>query len=90
MQQLTKRPLFSLLQYKHSDFDRWFASKVIVLDGDLTKPMCGLSKADYATLLDEVSYVIHSAASTSFSDPLTTMLQHNYWVRASFPGIVHS
>lgn len=79
MQLLSHRPLFKLLRQTHPDFDQWFASKVTVLSGDLSKPDCGLSPAAYATVVKEVNYIIHSAASTSFADPLPSLLKSNYW-----------
>ena len=83
MKHLFQRPLFNMLQRQHPDFEEWMASKLVVLNGDLVLPRCGLSGAEYDLVRAEVNYIIHSAASTSFSEPLTSLLKNNYWVRSA-------
>ena len=81
MQRLFKRRLFNLLRQQQPDFDRVLAKKVSVLDGDLSLPGCGLTHADLQLVQTDINYIIHSAANTSFSAPLATLLESNYWVR---------
>ena len=82
MQRLLHRPLFNMLRQYSPDFDTMVAKKLVVLAGDLELPQCGMTGKDYQLVCSEVDYIIHSAANTSFSDPLSTLLRNNYWVRS--------
>lgn len=89
MHLLLKRPLFNLLRQKYRDFDGMVRQKVVILNGDLELPDCGLTGADHQMLCAHLNYIIHSAANTSFSDPLHTLLRNNYWVcfDSAVPGM---
>ncbi|XP_072143725.1 fatty acyl-CoA reductase 1-like [Dermacentor andersoni] len=52
-------------------------SKVTAVRGDLALPDLGLSKADMATIIAEVSVVFHLAATVRFHDSLKRMVQLN-------------
>ncbi|KAH6935250.1 hypothetical protein HPB50_004819 [Hyalomma asiaticum] len=45
-------------------------NKVTAVEGDLALPDLGISKADLATLVEEVSVVFHMAATVRFNEPL--------------------
>lgn len=45
-------------------------SKVVPINGDVTFPELGISLTDLATLVENVSIVIHSAATIRFDEPL--------------------
>jgi thioester reductase-like protein len=49
---------------------------------DLQQPGLGLSEQDEKRLLEEVHFVIHSAASISFFEHVHTLLNQNYVVSA--------
>ncbi|CAN8026710.1 unnamed protein product [Ixodes persulcatus] len=51
--------------------------RVSPVGGDLTQPNLGLSSANQATLLDQVSVVFHSAATVKFDEPLKRAVQLN-------------
>ncbi|XP_077519280.1 putative fatty acyl-CoA reductase CG5065 [Amblyomma americanum] len=51
--------------------------KVRAVSGDLTLPNLGLSASDTASLVEEVSVVFHSAATTKFNEPLKLAVQIN-------------
>ncbi len=55
-------------------------SKVVVIPGDLHKPNLGLSAEDEASIVNEVHFVVHSAASISFFEHIHTLLEQNYEV----------
>jgi hypothetical protein len=55
-------------------------SKVVVIPGDLHKPNLGLSEEDEARIVNEVQFVVHSAASISFFEHIHTLLEQNYEV----------
>ena len=48
---------------------------------DLHKAGLGLSAEDEARIVNEVQFVIHSAASISFFEHIHTLLEQNYEVR---------
>lgn len=43
--------------------------KLVVMDGDLTKPMLGLSMENHTTLCEEVDTIIHNGATVNFVLP---------------------
>ena len=51
---------------------------------DLHKAGLGLSAEDEARIVNEVQFVIHSAASISFFEHIHTLLEQNYEVRLRF------
>ncbi|XP_043471852.1 fatty acyl-CoA reductase wat-like [Leptopilina heterotoma] len=51
--------------------------KVIPVNGDVTKPCLGLSDPDRKKLINEVTLVIHSAATTKFDEPLDVAVSIN-------------
>ncbi|XP_077499606.1 putative fatty acyl-CoA reductase CG5065 [Amblyomma americanum] len=51
--------------------------KVRAVSGDITLPSLGLSRSDWATLVEEVSVVFHSAATIKFDEPLNVAVQLN-------------
>ena len=55
-------------------------NKVVVIPGDLHKPNLGLSEEDEARIVNEVQFVVHSAASISFFEHIHTLLEQNYEV----------
>ena len=55
-------------------------NKVVVIPGDLHKPGLGLSEEDEARIVNEVQFVVHSAASISFFEHIHTLLEQNYEV----------
>jgi fatty acyl-CoA reductase len=60
--------------------------KLVVMNGDLGSPGLGLSAEDRATLVHEVHYIVHSAASISFVDHIHNLISHNYIVSAPCPA----
>ena len=54
--------------------------KLVVMGGDLGSPGLGLTAGDRATLVREVHYIVHSAASISFVDHIHNLISHNYVV----------
>ncbi len=56
---------------------------------DLHKPGLGLSEEDEARIVNEVQFVIHSAASISFFEHIHTLLEQNYEVGHAFYPVFH-
>lgn len=54
-----------------------YASKLTVVEGDISAPGLGLSAADERLLLDNVTMVFHSAADVKFIEPLRTAISSN-------------
>ncbi|KPI92955.1 Putative fatty acyl-CoA reductase CG5065 [Papilio xuthus] len=52
--------------------------KIVPILGDIEKTNLGMTSTDEKTLIDKVSIVIHSAATTKFNEPLLKALQINY------------
>ena len=63
-----------------------------LLVADLHKAGLGLSEEDEARIVNEVQFVIHSAASISFFEHIHTLLEQNYEVsaRSILPLFSHS
>ncbi|BDA50523.1 probable fatty acyl-CoA reductase 1 [Coccomyxa sp. Obi] len=74
---LHKRPLFHM-HWKDGRVPIDVRNKIVVVSGDLHKPQLGLSQADRESLIEEVNFVIHSAASISFFEHIHTLLEQNY------------
>ena len=53
-------------------------AKLHAIPGDVVKPRCGLSNSDYELVTRRATYVIHCAASISFTDPVQSLAQQNY------------
>ena len=53
-------------------------TKLQVVHGDLSEPGCGISTADQNQLKSDVQYVVHSAASIRFDNPVHTDLNLSY------------
>ena len=53
-------------------------AKLHAVPGDVVRPRCGLSEADYELVTRRATYVIHCAASISFTDPVQALAQQNY------------
>lgn len=51
------------------------------MSGDVSMKSCGMSEEDRDLVCEEVQFVIHSAASTSFNDHIRDAMANNYWVR---------
>lgn len=56
-------------------------AKLEVIPGDLLAEHCGISAPQRRRLAKEVDYVIHCAASISFTEHVHTLLAHNFEVR---------
>lgn len=70
--EIIKSRVFSLRNNRKYDF-----SKLVAINGDMTKPRLGLSDTDYQTLVDNVSIVFHSAATVRFHGPLKKFVIQN-------------
>ncbi len=53
-------------------------TNLCIIHGDLSEPGCGISSADQTKLISEVHYVVHSAASIRFDNPIHTDLKLSY------------
>jgi len=53
-------------------------AKLQIVHGDLSEPGCGISTADQTQLKSDVQYVVHSAASIRFDNPVHTDLKLSY------------
>ena len=53
--------------------------QVVVVEGDILQPGCGLSQTDRRQLAGCI-VVVHAAASVCFTSPVRESLQHNYHV----------
>lgn len=75
-------PLFATL-YSQSQIDgqnqflQLLRDKIRFVSGDTSKPRMGLSNEDYLMLLSKVDYVVNSAASTDFMNPLDEAIATN-------------
>ena len=70
--------IFSRLrEMKGPSFDSWIRTVVKPISGDLLSPGMGLSVSDREILTNEVSVIIHSAASVEFDLPLEQATQIN-------------
>ena len=56
-------------------------AKLEVIPGDLLAEHCGISAPQRRRLAKEVDYVVHCAASISFTEHVHTLLAHNFEVR---------
>ncbi|EIE20590.1 hypothetical protein COCSUDRAFT_48572 [Coccomyxa subellipsoidea C-169] len=74
---LHKRPLFHM-HWKDGRVPLDVRNKIVVIPGDLHKPDLGLAQSDRERLIEEVEFVIHSAASISFFEHIHTLLEQNY------------
>jgi hypothetical protein len=52
--------------------------KIVTLAGDMQEAQMGLSTAEVKRLCAEVTHIIHSAASISFTDPVMCLMAQNY------------
>ena len=77
---LRKKPLFHQLQ-KDGKVPQEILEKLIVVPADFQHPGLDLSEQDEKRLVEEVQFVIHSAASISFFERVQTLLDQNYEVR---------
>ncbi|XP_051168817.1 uncharacterized protein LOC127286434 [Leptopilina boulardi] len=68
-----KLEIFNPLREK----DPFFVKKIIPLNGDVRKSNLGLSQEDRKMLINEVSIVIHAAATTKFDEPLKVAVDIN-------------
>ena len=55
--------------------DTW--NKIVPLSGDIGSPRLGLSEEDAERLFDNVSIVLHLAATVQFNAPLQEAIQYN-------------
>ncbi|XP_075974080.1 putative fatty acyl-CoA reductase CG5065 [Anticarsia gemmatalis] len=53
-------------------------NKVVPIAGDITLPNLGIKPEDENTLIDNVSVVIHSAATVKFNEPLPVAININF------------
>lgn len=83
---LHRKPLFHELQ-TDGKVPQDILEKLTVVPADLQRAGLGLSEQDEKRLVEEVQFVIHSAASISFFEHVHwskvwhTLLDHNYEVR---------
>ncbi|XP_013149064.1 PREDICTED: fatty acyl-CoA reductase 1-like [Papilio polytes] len=71
---ILENPIFSRLkEEKPKALD-----KIVVIPGDIEKHNLGISLANEDVLINNVSVVIHSAATTNFNEPLLKALEINY------------
>jgi thioester reductase-like protein len=47
-----------------------FRERLKIIKGDITKPRLGMEKADYQDVTDNITHIIHAAASTRFDLPI--------------------
>ena len=80
--QLVDKPLFHM-HWRNGAMPMDLQSKIDVVSGDTSAPGMGLSVTDKQRLVAEVDFVIHCAASISFFEPVQTLLEQNYEVRAT-------
>lgn len=52
-------------------------AKVQVIEGDITKPLFGISSQDIDLLSEQVTIAIHSAATVRFDEPLKLAVENN-------------
>ncbi|KAK5993703.1 Fatty acyl-CoA reductase wat-like protein [Cladobotryum mycophilum] len=52
------------------------SQKIVVWDGDITLPNCGLSEDQVKTIHDNVSIVVHSASTINLQKPLAGVAPH--------------
>jgi len=64
-------------------------SKLVPLDGDLTKDLLGLSENDVKLVCENVNIVFHVAASVKFDDPLKKCVQYNVLGTKSVLDLCH-
>ncbi|CAH3872092.1 unnamed protein product [Pieris brassicae] len=70
---LLELPVFSRLNREKAKF----CDKIEPIVGDVSQDGLGISPEDRVTLINEVSYVFHSAASIKFTEPLHDLLNVN-------------
>lgn len=56
-------PLFHLLHKEAAEGRRNVFQKVVAIEGDLTKPMLGMSAGDLQTMQQEVGIILHCGAN---------------------------
>lgn len=69
--------VFDRLREERSDFDRFGASKLITVAGDVTHPVLGLSDEDAELVRSRAQIAIHSAATVKFNEPLSVAVDIN-------------
>ncbi|NP_001036967.1 fatty-acyl reductase [Bombyx mori] len=73
MRKYLDQPIFSRIKYEHPEYFK----KIIPISGDITAPKLGLCDEERNILINEVSIVIHSAASVKLNDHLKFTLNTN-------------
>jgi len=66
LESLLESPPFTFI----SDEVKIDKNKIVLLDGDITKPELGLSPTERQLVIDNVSIVFHCAACVKFDAPL--------------------
>lgn len=81
--EIAPSPVFDPLRKQHPDFERWIGSKVVAIDGDVTRERLGIS----AALIDqlraakgtskELAAIVNVAGVVDFNPPLDEALSVN-------------
>ncbi|XP_028843571.1 fatty acyl-CoA reductase 1 isoform X2 [Denticeps clupeoides] len=66
-----------------------FASKIVPINSDLTKPELDLSKEDQDTLTENVNIVFHCAATIRFNEPLKDAMLLNVLATQKMVALAH-
>lgn len=64
-------------------------NSIHILEGDITRPLLGLSETDFADLANRVDLIINSAASVDFREPLDSALQINALSLKTIAGLAN-
>ena len=61
------------------DFEHTIKTKIVPIEGDITKDLLAIKPADRDMLISELDVIINIAASVDFNEQLTDALQINYF-----------
>jgi long-chain acyl-CoA synthetase len=81
--EIAPSPVFDPLRAKHPDFDRWIGSKVVAIDGDVTRERLGIDAALIQELAaargtsKQLAAIVNVAGVVDFNPPLDEALSVN-------------
>jgi long-chain acyl-CoA synthetase len=81
--EIAPSPVFDPLRAKHPDFDRWIGSKIVAIDGDVTRERLGIDPALIQELAaakgtsKQLAAIVNVAGVVDFNPPLDEALSVN-------------
>jgi fatty acyl-CoA reductase len=73
LEEVIKSPAFDILREKNPEA----LNKITLVEGDISEDGLGISETDRQMLCDDISVIIHSAATINFNEPLKIAVKTN-------------